>query len=25
VDDEHDHADGSAKEQLIEVVHSYFK
>jgi DNA-binding FrmR family transcriptional regulator len=25
VDDEHEHADGSAKEQLIEVVHSYFK
>ncbi|EFP66048.1 MAG: metal/formaldehyde-sensitive transcriptional repressor [Ralstonia sp.] len=24
-DDEHEHADGSAKEQLIEVVHSYFK
>ncbi|MFX8098537.1 metal/formaldehyde-sensitive transcriptional repressor, partial [Acinetobacter baumannii] len=25
VDDEHEHADGSAKEQLIEVVHSYFR
>lgn len=25
VDDEHEHAEGSAKEQLIEVVHSYFK
>ena len=25
VDAEHEHANGSAKDQLIEVVHSYFK
>ncbi|MGM3273530.1 metal/formaldehyde-sensitive transcriptional repressor [Ralstonia sp. 24A2] len=25
VDDAHEHAESSAKEQLIEVVHSYFK